>query len=356
MPKSFWTTQASIKIGSAAAIQLTSERGRVFDRKKCEAHTKEIEKMKTARITELSHDSKSVSRPHALNTVELLKVGSAKLGMSPSDTMHTAEWLYISGYISYPRTETSQYPENFDITSLVKSQQRHPLWGEFCRDLLSEGQGLIKRPEGGYVGLPTILIYLLLAKILVITRPSRPQISSSGRKTWLIGNGECMTMSCVTLSDRYPETATTHVPKQLSKSERFSLTRITLKDSFSWAGNRVTKPGFTGVMHWKQMSNEEFPVEMEKDREYEICNVGIKEGQTEPPPYLSESDLIELMETHGIGTDASMAVHINSVTNRRFVNVVGTRRSLVPTNLGIVVIHGIQKIDSDLASHRFDHL
>jgi DNA topoisomerase-3 len=58
-------------------------------------------------------------QPTALNTVELLKVGSAFLGMSPQTTMSVAEHLYTRGYISYPRTETVSLNFNLTINLIV---------------------------------------------------------------------------------------------------------------------------------------------------------------------------------------------------------------------------------------------
>lgn len=41
--------------------------------------------------------------------------------------------------------------------------------------------------------------------------------------------------------------------------------------------------------------------------------INIRSGQTEPPQFLKETELIDLMDKHGVGTDASMATHIENV-------------------------------------------
>ncbi|PNI14173.1 TOP3B isoform 16, partial [Pan troglodytes] len=102
---------------------------------------------KEAQVEATSRKEKAKQRPLALNTVEMLRVASSSLGMGPQHAMQTAERLYTQGYISYPRTETTHYPENFDLKGSLRQQANHPYWADTVKRLLAEG---INRPRKGH--------------------------------------------------------------------------------------------------------------------------------------------------------------------------------------------------------------
>lgn len=93
--------------------------------------------------------------------------------------------------------------------------------------------------------------------------------------------------------------------------------------------------------------DERIPQNIAAGDEFYITDVKLNERMTSPPDYLSEADLISLMEKHGIGTDASIPTHIHNICLRNYVKVTPNRR-LTPTRLGIVLVHGYQKIDKEL--------
>ena len=92
------------------------KRGRCFDRNLALVYLDLVKKNGAqAKVLKVDKKEKSKARPTGLNTVNMMKTASASLSMSPKDCMHLAERLYMSGYISYPRTETTHYDKTFDL-------------------------------------------------------------------------------------------------------------------------------------------------------------------------------------------------------------------------------------------------
>ncbi|VEL43314.1 unnamed protein product [Protopolystoma xenopodis] len=60
------------------------------------------------------------------------KLASRKLRLSAKETMRIAERLYSQGYISYPRTETNQFPPDMSLIPLVECQTEDSRWSGTC--------------------------------------------------------------------------------------------------------------------------------------------------------------------------------------------------------------------------------
>eukprot|EP01046_Picozoa_sp_COSAG06_P026635 COSAG06_NODE_2303_length_7118_cov_4.980339_6_plen_349_part_00 len=104
--------------------------------------------------------------------------------------------------------------------------------------------------------------------------------------------------------------------------------------------------GFTEIMEHLQITEETLP-EFREGEEVSLVCCNVVGGKTSPPGYLTEAELIGVMEKEGIGTDASIATHIENIGKRRYVEV-GSGRTMIPTELGIVLVQGYRVIDPDL--------
>jgi len=103
----------------------------------------------------------------------------------------------------------------------------------------------------------------------------------------------------------------------------------------------------------KWESSQQLP-NFERGELFEPTEANIFEGKTTAPSYLTEPELIGLMDANGIGTDATMAEHIAKIKEREYVvvNKRGSGRNkveeLIPTRLGIALVEGYDNVVTGL--------
>jgi DNA topoisomerase-3 len=78
-----------------------------------------------------------------------------------------------------------------------------------------------------------------------------------------------------------------------------------------------------------------------------VCE--LRDGTTSKPSLLTEADLVGIMDKNGIGTDATIAQHIDTIINREYVvpRMEGQVKYLVPSTFGIGLINGYNDIGFD---------
>uniref|UniRef100_A0A803LTH0 DNA topoisomerase n=1 Tax=Chenopodium quinoa TaxID=63459 RepID=A0A803LTH0_CHEQI len=355
-PQKYWAVQPFIA-HKGYELKLDWDREKLFDLDVSLMFQKLVMEDGTVEIINVFKKQEHKSRPAGLNTVNLLKVASSSLGFGPQMAMQIAERLYTQGFISailqgvtvmrnfkltayanptlgsliyfldlelsifvilsfsYPRTESTAYPSSFDFRGALVTQQSNPLWGGYVQTLLADGYH--KPRSGTDVG---------------DHPPITPMRSATeemlGYDAWKLYQYICQ-----------------HFIGTVSPDCKYIRTKVEFScggESFSFTGQYVTAEGFTSIMPSLAISEKKLP-DFAKGERIKISKVELYEGNTTPPDYLTESEVISLMEKHGIGTDASIPVHINNIYIRSFIEHQITLIAKGQADHSLVVKHVIEQ-------------
>ncbi|KAL0237106.1 hypothetical protein PCE1_000503 [Barthelona sp. PCE] len=338
-PEKYWKMKSSINVlGSSLAIQW--QRGRIFNQHVITMFTNLL-KERPLTVTSVNSNIVSRSRPLPLNTVALLMNASNAIGLGPQDTMNIANRLYLSGYTSYPRTESTAFSSAFPHKQHVRSLTEGFIADKartVLRDLRDPPKGLncgdhppihpVHAPRAGELSGIEMRVYDLIASY------------------YLASLYKPMKTRRVTIS--------LECELENGQVEKFKTVATSVVDG----GWHSIVYGSRGI-EWDKEDEDGYEEEEEetvdidaiesiqKGNRYSFEDIGIEMAETKPPGNITEAQLIRLMEKNGIGTDASIATHIQAIQNRNYVHL-GSGRTLVPTRLGLCLIHAFLKIDPEL--------
>ncbi|KAB7500912.1 DNA topoisomerase 3-alpha [Armadillidium nasatum] len=307
IPEQFWKIKVFHEIENCV-VEFHWRRVRLFDQLVCQVlHEKLLEKYE-AFVKSVKSRMKSKWRPLPLDTVELEKLASRKLRLNAKETMRLAEKLYTSGFISYPRTETNIFPKELDLRPLVQMQTVDPNWGEFAMRVVTNGP----TPRQGKK-----------------SDQAHPPIHPTKYAPNLDGNEK-----------RVYEFIVRHFLACCDKDAKGTETIVDINiadEEFTASGLIILERNYLEVYPYDKWSDKEMP-NYQQNQVFQPTSIDMVDGETSPPPLLTEADLIALMEKHGIGTDATHADHIETIKSRLYVGLQETR--FVPGELGMGLVEG----------------
>jgi len=243
-----------------------------------------------------------------LNTLEMQKRTCSKLRQSPEQIMKLAEELYQNGFISYPRTETDSFPPELDLREIVDDQAQDARWGPYAQQLLQSGSMRLPRagPHNDNAHPP---IY--------------PTKYSAGENSWCAAKASLYEfivrhfLACVS-----PDAAGDHTLVTASlAAETFTATGLMIREMGYLAvyGAGPATPGgprfILAYDFWGGGGNS-LPA-YRAGESFAPSSLTLEAGRTRAPELLTETELLTLMDRHGIGTDATQAAHISKVCNDR---------------------------------------
>lgn len=305
----FWKIKVNHTMNNLS-VEFAWERIRVMDQLACQVLHDNCLENPQARVCEVKTKPKSKWRPLPLDTVELEKLASRKLKINAKETMRLAEKLYTQGFVSYPRTETNEFPKEMNLSQLVGHQTADPRWGTFAQNILDTGGPTPRQGNKSDKAHPPI-------------HPTKYTNTLSGNEQRLY---EFIVRSFLACCSKDAQGQETTVSIDIA-SEKFSA-----------SGLMITARNYLEVYPYDKWSSKEIHV-YQNGQIFRPTTIDMVEGSTSPPKLLTEADLIALMEKHGIGTDATHAEHIETIKKRSYAKLTETIY-FKPEPLGMGLVEG----------------
>jgi len=248
---------------------------------------------KLAQVAKVQEKPTSKWKPLPLTTVELQKNASRFLRMNSQEAMTVAEGLYNKGFISYPRTETDRFDKGINLRALVEKQVPDNRWGNYAQSLIN---GAFRDPRQGRHDDKAH------PPIHPVAWVDPAQLYDNERRVYEF------------IARRFLACCSEDAKGQATDVE------IEYGDeTFGAHGLVVLERNYLDVYPYENWTSSTTLPRFTLGERFEPTEAMMSDGKTSPPGYLTEPDLIALMDANGIGTDATMAEHIQKIKDRNYV-------------------------------------
>jgi len=309
IPKTFWKLNATLI--KDVIFDSTHIEGQFWDKNKVQNIFNKINDKKVAIIHKIDKKINNEIPPAPFSTTTFLQAASY-LKISTSRAMNIAEELYISGLISYPRTDNTVYSNTLNINGILEKLS-HSSFSKEVNQVINNKRKNPTRGKKKTTDHPPIH---------PVSIPSKKLTFEQEKIYELIVRRFLATLSKDAISE------TVDVKIDISG------------EMFKSSGYRLIEPNWRLIYNYFKEKRKILPNLIEKEK-INIKKIILKEDKTKPPQRYSEGSLIVTMEKLLLGTKSTRPDIINKLYNRKYL----TKAPLAPTPIAIAVIDSMQNCD-----------
>ena len=303
IPRSYWEIFADLE----KELQVQHAQGRIWEKAEVDRIVKNLGP--DGVVKSIEKKPRYDKPPAPFDTTSFISAASG-IGFSAANSMRIAEWLYINGFISYPRTDNTVYPPSIDLRALTALFTK----GAFAEEAkkLLKGKMVPTRGKRSTTDHPPIY-------------PTSPaEKSEMKEEQWRIYE-LIVRRFFATLSEQCVWEAT-------------SLSVDIGPEPFRASGARLIDAGWRYYYPYGKAEEHILP-ELKKGERLKVLGHFVESKETQPPARYGQGKLIKLMDDLGLGTKSTRHDIISKLYARAYVQ----GNPMKPTNTAYAVVDTLQK-------------
>ncbi|MCK4996574.1 MAG: topoisomerase I, partial [Thermoplasmatales archaeon] len=309
-PKTYWKIIATLK--KSESFDAIHHEGQFWDEKQVKEIYDKVKNAKEAKIKKVDKKTIKEFPPSPFSTTTFLESASF-LGISASKAMSTAEELYMSGLISYPRTDNTVYPSSLNIKGILQKLVNSKFSKE-ANEVMKNGRDYPTRGKKQTTDHPPIH---------PVGAPGDRNLTFDQQKIYEL---ICRRFLATLAKDAISETVDVSI--DISGEE------------FKTSGYRLIEPNWRAIYIYFKEKRKPLP-ELIKGEKVDVTKIKLKEDQTKPPQRYTQGSLIGKMEQLSLGTKSTRHEIINKLFYRKYI----TLSPLAPTPVAFAVVDALADYD-----------
>ena len=315
-PEAYWTIEASL-LTQNSVIKAFHDSNPFKKENIVKTIYQTIRDEKIARIVNNNNNIVSKKPPIPLNTTQALILLTRNLKINGNIALRTMEALYLNKIISYPRTDSNVYKDDFDHTPYLKKLSSHTNYGKYTLDLFKEKR--LKPTKGNKDAGDHPPITPL--ESLELTSPKFE--NNLQKKVY-----DLLARHYLALFGKDAKESKT-VLKLVIKTEPFtSKITVLIYEGFFKIAPFLKGRYDTAII----ISGDKIPIK----------TITLNSKQTQARPHYTDVSLLKLMEKYHLGTKSTRPKIIEILVNRTLIQRI--RRQYLISEIGKILIDQLKNI------------